>query len=151
LQTPEGFEKHQYSSFSKRPLSLNRLDKEIFYQGFEDKILSSLDKDPRVCNVSTSAKHMPKINWCTVSGKKKRYFPDIVAKLNTGKYLVIEVKSPYTLLKDEAANRLKFKAALSQLPANYHFLVCVLRDRQKLEWFKNPSKAFTAFRRQNAN
>lgn len=114
-------------------------------QGYEDQIVSDL-----VCgHVTTDHSEIPTIQY-QHDGRTRSYFPDMLAYMPIGdgsmcasgnyKERLIEVKSPWTFLKDYTQNVAKFEAATNYCRARSgmsFWLVVVLKTGKKI-WCRNP-------------
>lgn len=99
---------------------------EILIQGYENIVLDLLKKYYDESSIK-SGRNIGFIRYIDSTGKKRRYFPDIVINDN----ILIEVKSSYTLSTDKEILS-KLKAANA---AGYKVLLCVL-DVKQIEMFE---------------
>nr|QBK85284.1 MAG: restriction endonuclease [Iridovirus LCIVAC01] len=113
-QSPEIFSKILKKLYSSKQYQFPS-GKSRIIQGYENKCLDILlTQGIKELDIITGIKNIPVIDYQDNKGKKRKYYPDIYI---SSKNLLIEVKSPYTYMKDQERNELKFRKA-SQ---NYRF------------------------------
>lgn len=116
MQIPEVCEKQQNNRYKTKEYIWNTGEVSKV-QGFEDIVLGELEeKGYKFQEVLTSKKDMPEI-WYEFEGQQRRYFPDFYIPHEN---LVIEVKSSYTIKKDNERNKLKWEATRN---LGYNFIV----------------------------
>lgn len=109
------------------------------YQGYEDQVLSMLDKSRDVIRFTTS--ELPTVSY-EIPWKRKpgNYHPDIGVVLKGGRRMLIEVKSPWTLYnaKTSRRNPYKFQAAARLAKSNgFEFWLVVIDNQGCKTWIQD--------------
>lgn len=105
----------------------------VKYQGCEDIVIHKLAQNNNVKNIFTEKQKVGFLQYSYKSATHM-YFPDILVILHSKKKVVIEVKSPYTLLNKKfwPINKAKFKAALNFYnKQNIIFILAVVDKKTK--------------------
>jgi hypothetical protein len=114
----------------------------ITYQGAEMKVLRTLENNIKVDGV----KMWGRSNGITYNykGAIRTYFPDFLIRLKSGKILVVEVKSLFTLLwgmKHDVLNKnkAKFKAGVEFAKENGYEFVLAIHTTRGVAWVRDPT------------
>ena len=113
-----------------------------YVQGFEPYVLDYLNQREDVVKIVTDPRKVPHIKY-KYRGKTRTYIPDIVFKLASGNWHVIEVKSTYTLADQLRRNLQKFKAAIKFVLRNNKtqtfWLAVYDRVSKEIDFIKSPN------------
>ena len=105
-------------------------------QGYEIQVLDHMAKFQSVQKVTTDKKYIQAVTYLKPeSGKTHKYFPDIAVKLKSGKILIVEVKSTWTLFSAREStwgtNLSKFKAAYKYYSSiDREFVLCIWHNKE---------------------
>ena len=106
MQNSDVFDKSQKAAFNAKSYKLPS-GKEIMLRGYEPIAMDILLKEHNETDLITG-KNIPRI-WYQLNGKKHKYYPDIFIKSENK---IIEVKSPYTMMRDPDKINAKCKAVI---------------------------------------
>lgn len=113
-----------------------------WYQGYEDRALRVLDGHPKVLRFETTASgKVPKVRYTKPNGRTSKYTADIKVWLKSGKRLLLEVKSAWTLYgeRDWATNLKKFEFAERFVKGtNHEFWLLLTTAKGEITWIKDP-------------
>ena len=140
-QNAEWAESHASSGFAHRRW-LSTSGRSYRIQGYEDRVLSSLDRQG--WQLETSKSEMPYLEWSSSDGKRRRYYPDVLARKGK-RCILVEVKSTWTLFgtqygKSLETNLLKFRSASLWCRKNNVDFYLVIVVKGSMIRLKNPTR-----------
>lgn len=151
LQIPEVLEKQQTSARRRKMVTIG--GRTFSLQGSEDVVIRHLvtEKKVPVSRIDvTASEGVPTIGWTDrFNNKQRAYFPDLAVRMKD-RYVVVEVKSEFTLCSALERNFCKFRAALTE--GHELWLAVVTRKgrlTQSIDWIRDPGRmTYAEFRKQ---
>ena len=141
MQHPEVFKKTVSTRYARKTFLDLKTNQVHTYQGYEGIVLHELSQNPNV----KSFKSLQDAPLAIPYAKGKQvYFPDSIAKLKSGRTILIEVKSTWTIGGEKnpnvlSVNLLKFKAAEKFcIKKGWEFWLALVDDGS-IKWIKSPS------------
>lgn len=145
MQVPEIFESTQKARFYSGVWRGNKYK----YQGYEGRVLSSVEHSKKVKGAQTRRKIIGSVPYTDPCGVDRIYYPDIALLMRSGKILIVEVKSllwlGYTYNEDRyKKNMAKFKAAVRFYEEQGKEFVLALHHNGRTYWIREPHKHLTS-------
>ncbi len=110
-------------------------------QGYEVQVLKALEK--RIKRITTEMEDMPEIRY---KGRhwRRRYYPDAILELISGVFLLLEVKSPFTLRKGGVLAKAKAAFAFCSEYSNLNYRIAVYTPKKPILWLKSMKELVAA-------
>lgn len=106
--------------------------KTIKVQGYEAPALIELEKLGKIKKITTMRKNTPNIRYNDKNNKTRYYYPDAYIKTYNNNYILLEVKSTYTLYKNMELNKKKFEAAKEHCKGkNITFILAIVLNSKQ--------------------
>lgn len=146
MQVPGALERAQKTRMTRHPYT-DKKGAVHWYQGYENIVLSYLDRSKVVKEFSTECVYLPLIPY-EHNEKPHTYRPDISVSLKDGRRLIIEVKSTWTLKGRwfEGVNKAKFKAAKEFCCGSGLEFWVILIEGKEMRWIEDGLKTVAVFR-----
>jgi hypothetical protein len=133
LRDPDVFKRVMKSSYSRKTITL--LGKTFQVQGYEPAVLKELE--PRIQRLTVDPDTMPKIFYQDDTGKKRRYYPDALFQLKSGRNVLLEVKSPYTFSQPKVVQKARATFDLCSTYKDLQYWVAVHSPKGGTAWIKS--------------
>ena len=124
--------KARQSGYERRPITVN--GKELLVQGFEGQVLTSLASS--IKRIEVDMDKMPEIRY---QGRrwKRRYYPDALIETTSGKYILLEVKSLFTLKKGGVLSKAKAAWEFCSQYENLTYLIALYKPKIGITWISS--------------
>lgn len=127
------------TSYDRKVVTDKRGQKHLV-QGYEDIMIRELDELDNIRHIYTGSRNVIRVRYKDKKDKTRNYYPDLRVELKSGKRIIIEVKSSFTLNIDLERNLRKFRAATKFcLKKGFTFWVCIVSPKGETRRVKNPT------------
>lgn len=124
--------KARQSGYERRPVVIH--GKELMVQGYEVQVLSELA--PSIRRITVEMEKMPEIRY---RGRHymRRYYPDALIETTSGRNILLEVKSPFTLRRGGVLRKASAAFQFCSQYSNLEYLIALYSPATGISWIRS--------------
>lgn len=133
LRDPAIFRRVLMAGYKKHSVTI--LGKTLQVQGYEPQVLKEME--PFLSRITVDPAKMPVLFYTNADGVQRRYYPDALLQLKSGLNILLEVKSPYTIMKPGVLEKAKVAFAIARRFSNLHYMIALHHPKEGTTLIKN--------------